>query len=165
MDPYRDLYDRSERSGGNDVEQCPYCGIDEDEIEFVTLKQYDEHNHYIYECESCDSMFTAVGRHMEPPEGHETWTLQFIPELAEPRGTEDNEVVGIQAVKIIETDDDFQVKAERAKMNMQWDACEEVQAEAFAIDHLYEFIVKQTDIDADEEEFIAGEWMAHMVEE
>jgi hypothetical protein len=141
---------------------CPYCG--HEDLEFDTNYVFDGNHHFRYECPEFGGLIDTVDDETDFSGPHEMWTLQFVPEFETEPPAEDNDVIGMEAIKIIETDAEFAVKAERAGFNMHFGACEEVQAEDYAIRHLYQFLSRFSDIEADEEEFEAGRWLAEMSE-
>ena len=69
----------------------------------------------------------------------------------------------MQGIKIVAGgESNRHVKAERAKWNMLFGGCGEVQGPNYAIEDLYEFITEHADISADEETFQAGRWLANV---
>lgn len=152
---------------------CPYCGsenlVDNDEWE---QRDDDEHEteldiqqgfrlHGINICSDCGGRFETVSEPRTYRNQYETWTFQFVPEDLEDSQSET--VADLEAIRLIEANEDAaSVKAERAKWNLMFGGCSEVQGPSFAIEALYEFAEQHTKIQSEEKEFEAGRWLADM---
>ena len=147
---------------------CPYCGsknlADSEEWEQrdcplpkelqsddVEETQLGFRLHGQNECLDCGGEFETVDEIRSYKPRNETHTIQIA---------WDEGMDSIIGVKYIEGgEDDFAVEAERAKWNMLFGGCGEIQGPEYTMRKLYSFLNEKTEIDAEEESFTAGKWL------
>lgn len=145
---------------------CPYCGSDDlaksedwkqrdcpvpEELR-TTESQVSFRLHGYNECNACGGEFETMSEIKTHTPRYNTHTIQVAWD-----SEDQNSIVG---VKYIEGDEnDISVKAERAKWNMMFGGCGEFQGPEYAMRDLYNFLLENVDIEAEEEEFEAGKWL------
>ena len=158
---------RSSEFTWTDTNYCPYCGHDEFKDKEKDWEQRDYSNeaeqgkiafrfHGVSVCKDCGGRFETVSELQTGNirESKQTYTLQFVPENTDDPNVD---ITDMQGVKIVAGgENNKHVEAERAKWNMLFGGCGEVQGPKYAIEDLYDFIMENADISADEETFQAG---------
>lgn len=158
--------DSEQNNDWTNPQYCPYCGSEnlEDRDKDWNQRNYPKESdegmelyrfHGVNVCKDCGGKFETVSEPRQYEKLHRTFTLQFVPQ-----DTEEEETQDMQAIKLIEDSEDSpSVRIERAKWNMMFGGCGEVQGPEHAIRDLYSFLTIHSNIESDEEVFTSGKWL------
>jgi hypothetical protein len=142
----------------SDVEFCPFClnspnKFDDPDALGSMSRCAEEHQQFNHECPQCGGWFSTPlrsGPHKSP---YDSWTLLFVPEKDEGGSISD-----INAVKVLQTDDEDAIKVARAEFNTLFGGCSEIYGVDWAIRDFYQLITTHYNFDSYNEGRV-GDWL------